>query len=395
MKKGVRVFLCLCLFALLAAGTGGCLLPETASDFSGEAQTLSIGSPYKHYFQQLTNKEKHAYNAILSALPRFPDSIEIPDLTSAELTRMYTALLYDNPEYFFLNNDSQIRQSKKRTYFYPSYRMGAEDYAAMHRKCTEAAAQIVAQAQAQATVFDRERTVHDCIIAMCSYSDSAANAYKNTIYGVLAGGSAACEGYAKTVKYLLDQLEIPCYVVHGNSTPPGSRTQGHMWNIVQIDGDFYHLDLTWDDPVLEKGGNLLRYTYFNVTDAQIRKTHTEYDAGTACTATKDNFFIHESLLFSDLDDAEKARAADYAAQTISAGSDGFQLRFADKASYEKAQQKLFTQEEIYALLQQIEEKADRTFATDRVSYFSTDTDYSIEIILEQQKGGETNEYAEN
>ena len=127
----------------------------------------------------------------------------------------------------------------------------------------------------------------------------------------------------------------------------------------------------------------MRYTYFNVTDDVIRRTHSDFDAGCICTATQDNFLVHEGLLFTEFGDAEKQRAADFAAQTLSLGSIGFQLSFADDVSYQNAQTQLFDREEIYGLLKQIAEKTDRTIATDRVSYYNLDTDRSIEILVEE------------
>lgn len=381
MKKVVKRTLCLLLCLLLAAAAGGCaLFPQSTPGFVGDTAEIPDGSPYKHYFLRLSDPEKMAYNAILSEIYQFPQRIEIPQLTRDELTEMYTALLYDNPELFFLTGDSVMRQIKKRSYIYPTYSMDVADYDAMSGKCGRIAAQILEDARKEDSAFDRERVIHDRLIASCSYSDDEADLYRSTIYGTLCGGEAACEGYAKTAKYLLDALGIPCFVVLGNSTPPGSRTEGHMWNAVQLDGEWYHLDLTWDDPVLEKGGDLIRYSYFNVTDEAIGKTHEDFDTGVACTATKYNFFVHEKLLFTSFGDEEANRAASYAAQVLDAGSDGFQLRFADKKAYESAQKALFDDESIYALLKKIGKKTELSFATDQVTYFTTDENYTIEIL---------------
>ena len=135
MKTLLRALLCLALSALLLVGTAGCLAsPGSPAAPDNGAEALDAGSPFKHYFEQLTDNEKTAYNAILSAVTDFPNMIEIPALTKDEMQRMYTALLYDNPELFFLDNASTMRQSKKHNYFYPSYRLNAEDYAAMRSR---------------------------------------------------------------------------------------------------------------------------------------------------------------------------------------------------------------------------------------------------------------------
>ena len=317
LQKGVAVLLGL----LLVFGLAGCVFSrDAAPDFSGEAAAIADGSPVKHYFEQLDDTEKHAYNAILSEVRLFPERIAVPTLTNDQLNNLYTALLYDNPELFFLDRTSSVRQSNKTAYFYPKYKMGQADYEAMLQKCIDVADKLAEEARQQPTEFAKELLVHDKLIAMCRYSENQAYAYRNTIYGVLCGGNAACEGYARTAKYLLDRLGIPCYVVTGHSTPPGSATQSHMWNIVKLDGKFYHLDLTWDDPVLENGENLIRHTYFNVTDSALSKSHTGYAGADACTAIDDNYFVHEHLLFADWGEAERQRTVEIAAESIAAGS---------------------------------------------------------------------------
>lgn len=382
MKQILRRVL-LAGLAVLLVGTAGCGLSEPEQDYSEPPQELSVGSPYKYHYARLEPVEQHAYNAVLSAIGEFPQEIKVPVLTQEQLHNFYTALLYDNPALFYLGSSPTVRQSKKSAVFCPQYLMNAADYASMLRKCDAAADTILTLAEEKETDFEKERVVHDLLIAQCSYSESDNNPYKSSVYGVLSAGSAACEGYAKTAKYLLDRLSIPCYVVVGNSTPPGSRTQAHMWNIVQIGGEWYHLDLTWDDPVLEKGGDVISYSYFNVTDSQLRATHTDYESENACTATEQNFFVHERLAFVDFGAAEKARTVEIAVQMLELGSDGFQLKFGSQSGFEKAQTVLFEDEGIYELLQKIREASGAEFATDRVSYFCTESNRTIDIILER------------
>jgi len=68
-----------------------------------------------------------------------------------------------------------------------------------------------------------------------------------TIYGVLCNHESVCEGYAKTAKVILDKLGIPCILVKG-MMDDGVTSELHMWNYVQIDGKWYALDCTADDP---------------------------------------------------------------------------------------------------------------------------------------------------
>lgn len=68
-----------------------------------------------------------------------------------------------------------------------------------------------------------------------------------TIYGVLCNNESVCEGYAKTAKVILDKLGIPCILVKG-MMDDGITSELHMWNYFQIDGKWYALDCTADDP---------------------------------------------------------------------------------------------------------------------------------------------------
>ena len=198
-KNALRIAAVVLLMTLL----GGCgfPLPGGASrDFSGEAEQLTTGGFCKYYFTQLDDVSKHAYNAILTEIWEFPERVEVPMLTDKQLDSVFLALLYDNPELFFLGNHSTVRQSKRRAYFYPEYVMGAEDYGAMQRRCSEAAKRIADTATTYDSEFQRERSVHDQLIALCTYNDAGDSLYRNSIYGPLCAGSAGCEGYAKTAK---------------------------------------------------------------------------------------------------------------------------------------------------------------------------------------------------
>lgn len=78
--------------------------------------------------------------------------------------------------------------------------------------------------------------------------DTPAAAYINTAYGSIVNGQAICGGYAKGFKAVMDRLNIPCVCVQGYSLSSGSSSfQAHMWNYVEIEGQWYAVDPTWND----------------------------------------------------------------------------------------------------------------------------------------------------
>lgn len=79
----------------------------------------------------------------------------------------------------------------------------------------------------------------------------------------------------------------------------GSNTDGHAWNQVCIDGDWYHVDATWDD----KGDNGISYEFFNVPDAVIGTNHSWKDGyWPECTSMKANYYEYNDLYFSTQDE---------------------------------------------------------------------------------------------
>ncbi len=102
------------------------------------------------------------------------------------------------------------------------------------------------------TRYDKERADHNVI----KYSS-------NTAYGVLFEGYGICSGYADAMALFLNYYHIPNYKV---------VSENHVWNAVYLDGNWYHLDLTWDDPVLDDTEkNALYHDYFLITTEQLEK----------------------------------------------------------------------------------------------------------------------------
>ena len=103
--------------------------------------------------------------------------------------------------------------------------------------------------------YDEERAVN---IEKGNTESSTYNSHKAN--GPLLEGKALCSGYSDAMKLYLDELKIPNYKIANNN---------HIWNLVYIDGQWLHLDLTWDDPVTTDGSNLLLHKFFLVTTNEL------------------------------------------------------------------------------------------------------------------------------
>ena len=119
-------------------------------------------------------------------------------------------------------------------------------------------------------VKEQIKAIHDYIINNTEYdtlkSDNIKDTtYKsNTAYGVLVEKYGICSGYSDTMKIFLDKLNIINYKISNDQ---------HIWNLVYLDGTWYHLDLTWDDPISEV--NITRDNYFLINTATLEKLNDE------------------------------------------------------------------------------------------------------------------------
>lgn len=115
---------------------------------------------------------------------------------------------------------------------------------------------------------EKEKAIHDWIVLNVQY-DTARNNY--SAYDALFYGKAVCQGYSLLTFKMLDQAGVPVRIIQGRA-----NNEDHVWNMVYLCGAWYHLDVTWDDPIPDQAGRVL-YNYFNKSDTEMQsgdKPHT-------------------------------------------------------------------------------------------------------------------------
>lgn len=125
---------------------------------------------------------------------------------------------------------------------------------------------IIVAVPKDATDLEKVKFVNDYIVRHTKYNlKSKESPY--TPYAVLFDGEGVCEGYALTALLMLQSLDIDVKYIMGD-------TDGglHAWNLVKIDGQWKHLDTTWNDPVPDQG-NSVRYDYFLVSPKKMARDH--------------------------------------------------------------------------------------------------------------------------
>ncbi len=154
------------------------------------------------------------------------------------------------------------------------------------------------------TEYEKEKRLHDYIIKNCEYSfGSDDNDHEYRAYGALVEGQAVCNGYAEAFSLLLSCAGIENEFVVGTATSDGEE-ENHAWNHVRINGEWYNVDSTWDDPVGEN--NIIVHVYFNVTDDILWKDHYwDKEAYKKCDSKSWNYYNREGIFFTDQDNMIK------------------------------------------------------------------------------------------
>ena len=149
------------------------------------------------------------------------------------------------------------------------------------------------------TDFEKELALHDALVELGHYDRTVYNHAtpqgrpdNTNPYGILVEGYGICLGYATAFQLLMDLAGVECLTVVGASY--GSASD-HAWNLVRLEGEWYAVDPTWNDPssgehVTGAAGERLRHRYFNVTSDYLRETDHQWDYLSVPEAEGTRFF---------------------------------------------------------------------------------------------------------
>ncbi|MER2000082.1 MAG: transglutaminase domain-containing protein [Lysinibacillus sp.] len=112
--------------------------------------------------------------------------------------------------------------------------------------------------------------VHDYIVRAYDY-EMQTDGSPFTVYTFMHERQGVCMAYALLFEKMMELLSIPCLYVVGKADGEGDA--GHAWNMVQLDGYWYHIDATWNDLGKRLKGHEIRYRYFLRSDEFMKKDH--------------------------------------------------------------------------------------------------------------------------
>jgi len=114
--------------------------------------------------------------------------------------------------------------------------------------------------------YDKIKVIHDYIINNTKYdinNDKSIKSYN--AYGALFNNIATCNGYTDLMAIFLSEMGYQNFKIATTT-----KTSGHVWNAVNINNEWLHLDLTWDDPVSNDNENYLYHKYFLINTEELK-----------------------------------------------------------------------------------------------------------------------------
>ena len=250
------------------------------------------------------------------------------NLSEYQMTQAVEAYKNDHPEVFWLKSYYEYENYDYETGIWLTYTMSG-DKLVTAKKEFNTAVDTISQSVPYGTECEREEYIHNYIINNCDYDEEAAESEEvqgneNDAYGVFVDGKAVCEGYSKAFQLLCNKAKIDCVLLSGTAD-----SDNHAWNGVKIGGDWYQIDVTWDDVddfIYDS------HEYFNLTDSLMYEEHTlspkysEIDAESflnleswcnfyvpKCTAEKYNYhnycYNYKYPTVSNLDDSDNVSTA--------------------------------------------------------------------------------------
>lgn len=266
------------------------------------------------YYNTLNDNEKKLYALIIDGIKELENKIylrkyeiESEETTTTEVGNAISAILLDHPEIYYLNENYTISTNASifgtRVYVILNYDVDSkeelnEQINILNSKIEEIFSNNLT---AEDDEYNIELKLHDYLaknIRYYEYTDiNSIPKECHGIYGTLINKEAVCDGFAETLKIMLDKKNIKSITVTGKL-----ESEAHEWNKVNIGNNWYNVDITSNKSI--KGyDDVVVHSYFNITDEIIKSTHSfdKEDMLPQAMSLNDNYFYRNNKVIKNVD----------------------------------------------------------------------------------------------
>lgn len=319
-----------------------------------------------YYYNTLTDAQKDSYITLYYSALDFDESCKV-EIAEEDLSLVIDAIMYDNSEIFWLTGNCSYYVNEGYIDVVQEYRYTEDEAKRISRKLEDKIDSIISEMPDYKTDFEKELYLHDYVCDNTIYDESTMETTGHTAHSSLLDGRTVCEGYARAVQMLLDEVGIENYLIVGEASDDSS-TDLHMWNIVKIDGYYYHLDPTWNDGAFTDAQG---YFYFNVPDTYIMHTHSDFNIqNTGCSYNNANYFEMMNTYVKTF--TGFANLTDVAAGVLATGENVVEFVFENKSDYKKALSELQNNTKFFSFVEKSVSKSGRRLQKDSIFYNTAD-----------------------
>ena len=215
------------------------------------------------YNKEIYDQYSEVCDKLYSCMKNMEEKIYIGEfnLTCDVTQKLVKTVIRKHPELYFVDA-TRYMEGTDGTYsysVYPIYLYDANTVKKMQKTFDAKVNKYLSKIDESMTDFQKVAILHDELVINCHYYDEGAKYI--TAYNAIVEDKANCQGYSEAYAYLLSLAGIKTEIVE-------SSAMFHMWNKVCIDGEYYNVDLTWDDPMPNKEGHV-GHKFFLLSDEAI------------------------------------------------------------------------------------------------------------------------------
>ena len=269
---------------------------EKAPAFNTQAKyvpSFEFGRVWRFNRTLLSAQDQSLYDAINAATSRCIPSVKIacdgtPDVQ--HLMAVTLALIEDDPSLFYVDSGITVKYNGRVAeieFKYNRFMDGKDQYLDLMKK--KARNIYETRVKNCSTTYEAELAIHDYFIETMTY-DGSDDVAAHSMAGPLITGKGVCEGISEAYCFVANACGIKTSMMSGKL-----ENENHRWNIVEIGGKRYHLDVTSD-----LGG---MHAFFNCSDEKLRETHS-FEKKSNCRATDLSYYTVNRSNFSTMKDAE-------------------------------------------------------------------------------------------